>query len=476
MDISMKQILKIENCFNKAIKDFSLFEGQTGVLVGFSGGADSAALVHILYKYCNERGIYLAALHINHGIRGAEADRDEKFCAEVCKELGIDFRCIREDIPKMSKEIGTGLEETARNFRYEAFYKAVCEDSRLSCVAVAHNSDDNAETVIFNLSRGCGIDGLSGISPLREYRDIKIIRPLILCAKNDIIDYCTKNGINYVVDSTNGDTSYSRNHIRHNIMPCFQKLNPSFLNSVLRMKDNLRLDTDFIKTALEDFLLENYTEKGLNVMALSMAHPAISSRAVSKVFFEITGETLEKNHINRVLELAKKGASDIYETVKGGYYAKITDGNIAFTKDRDRAFEGFCFKLKRGINQFDSQDFAIVVADDGLSTADLQKHHEKLTNIYKLSICTEVNFDTIKDALLSGTLIARSKKDGDSYVFGSMTRKLKKLFNDSGFDKSKRENTPVICDEKGILWLPGFRSADRAYMRGGAKIIYYYNK
>jgi len=158
----------------------NLLAGHKGILVGYSGGADSTALLYMLYRYVGQHNrqscdssscqtdLYLKAVHIHHGIRGEEADRDAMHCQHFCDKFGIDFTLIKADIPTMAKETHIGIEETARNFRYSTFAELVQNDSRLDCIATAHNANDNAETLLFRLIRGTGIDGLSGIPQIRR--------------------------------------------------------------------------------------------------------------------------------------------------------------------------------------------------------------------------------------------------------------------------------------------------------------------
>ncbi len=451
-----------------ALESHSMLENQSGILVGFSGGADSTALLHLLWERCKTLGIYLHALHVHHGIRGAEADRDARFCEEACRNLGVDFTLVCADIPKMARESGRGIEEAARDFRYSEFAKKVREDERLSSIATAHNADDNAETVIFNLIRGTGIDGLCGIPPIREYDGIFVMRPLIYSQKCDIVGYLKENGIEYIFDSTNDDTKYTRNYIRHEIMPRLTSVNPSLLNSVRKMTENLRADVNFIERLADEFVAGNTVNGKISARALLAADRAIAVRAVRRIFAEHCGGMLERVHIDAVLALAGNDKNGASVSLVGGMRAVCEDGYIRFTRHTLEDTE-FCYELHRGVNKFDK--FTVVIADVGKWDADLQKDNDCLQNIYKLSTRTRINSDTINHMLY-----IRQRRDGDAYVFGKMTRKLKKLYNDRGWNLEKRRSTPVFCDDAGIVWVPEFPAADRVLPNeGGVDIIYYYN-
>lgn len=454
----------------KTADEYSMLDSERGVLVGYSGGADSSALLHILRRVCRERGLAIHAVHVHHGIRGAEADRDAEFCREQCRKLGVPFTARYADIPRLAKESGKGIEETAREYRYAAFAEIISADERLTCIATAHNADDNAETVIFNLARGTGIGGLRGIPPVRTDSGIRIIRPLIGAAKSDILGYCEENGIEYIFDSTNDDTAYTRNYIRHEIIPSLRSVNPSVIDTVFRMSCSVRCDSNYIDTEAKLFADLHIKNGRIKTKAIADAHEAIASRVISAMYSAVGGRSLERIHIKDVLKLAKNNKNGSSVSLVGGVRAKIDNGSLFFTNTPEaEAFE-FQMELKPGINRFESPDFAIYVANSDISSEDLQKDNETLQNIYKLSILMQVNSDKI-----NRVLIARSRREGDSYIFGGMTRKLKKLYNDRGISIAQRMKTPVICDGEGIVWVPGFPAADR--VKDGCKItlIYYYN-
>ena len=160
--------LSFQEKIDRANTDFCLFEGCEKILVGLSGGADSTSLLLVLKELSEKYSFTLYALHVNHMIRGEEADRDEEFARVLSKKLGVEFFCERVDVPSLSKESGTSLELCARNERYRAFEK-ICKKYGISHVATAHNACDNAETLVFNLVRGTGLKGLCGALPKEAF-------------------------------------------------------------------------------------------------------------------------------------------------------------------------------------------------------------------------------------------------------------------------------------------------------------------
>lgn len=457
--------------FTETVESYRMTEGISGVLVGYSGGADSTALLYAMRDYCNETGIALHAVHIHHGIRGEEADRDAEHCRVTCEQLSVGFTLFRADIPKIASETGKSVEEAARDYRYEAFSKCIADAPSLNCIATAHNADDNAETVLFNLARGSGSAGLCGIPPVRYHNGIRVIRPLICASKKEITDYCGENGIEYIFDSTNNDTAYTRNYIRHEILPRFYRINPSFLETVAGMANRLSSEREFIELCAEEFLRNNLCNGGINIAALNKEHRAVAAKAVALMFSESFGTGLESVHIDAILGLACKGNEGSMLNLCGNTSAYINSGVLYFGDPPTSEYPSFEYELKPGINRFDELGMAFFVNPGREISEDLQKDNETLKNIYKLSIHGRLNFDKI-----NRVLTVRSRRDGDSYVYGKMTRKLKKLYNDRGISVEQRARIPVLCDAEGIVWVPGFPVADRVCPGGGqGEIIYYCN-
>lgn len=447
--------------FRSALDEFHMLDSSRGVLVGFSGGADSSALLYLMADECRRRGIFLKAVHIHHGIRGAEADRDARFCESVCATLGVEFELTKADIPAMAERSGKGLEEEARYFRYSEFGRILDSDERLDVVATAHNSDDNAETLLFNLIRGTGLGGLSGIPPVRKLGDYEVIRPLIGVTKPEILGFCEENSIDFIHDSTNDDTVYTRNYIRHELIPMIGRLNPAFPEAARRLAALARSDEDCLMSLAKGLAGER------TVSSIASAHRAVASRSVALMYGEVSDSTLEAVHIDAILKLCKAGRGEV--SLPDRVYGRIERGKLIFTREAKAAAEEFIYELSPGANRFTAPDFAILLAENTKNADGVKKDNETLKKIYNLSIRTELNSDTINHILF-----VRSKRDGDSYVSGGMTRKLKKLFNDRGFDERTRRTLPILCDGDGIIWVPGFQPADRARAGDGGTITVYY--
>ena len=261
----------------------NLIEGSDAILIAYSGGADSSVLLHIMYDYLKSKNIPIAAAHLNHMIRGEEAERDQRFCKNQAEEMGIPFFTKNVDIPKIAAESGKTVEEAARDERY-AFLLDICHRlGENTLIATAHNATDNLETVIFNLARGSGTVGMGGISPIRN----NIIRPLLSVTSEEIRAFADNNGIDYVTDSTNADTDYTRNYVRKNIVPLIKNLNPSAEDAVLRLGKISRLEADYISSEANKLCCDGYIDRN----AFTCAHPALRNHALRILYKQINGTT-----------------------------------------------------------------------------------------------------------------------------------------------------------------------------------------
>ena len=225
------------------IKTQKMLSDGDFVLAAVSGGADSVSLLRLLCILKDEYSLTLAAAHINHGIRGDEALRDENFVKELCMDYGVPLYICHANVPFESKKTGESEEECGRRIRYEF----LSEKAQGGKIATAHTLNDSLETIVFNLSRGSGLKGLCGIPPIRN----NIIRPLSNCTREDVEEFCKNEGLSFMTDSTNIDDEYRRNFIRHNIIPRLNNLNPSLYSAVSRMIAQNRRDENFLETQTE---------------------------------------------------------------------------------------------------------------------------------------------------------------------------------------------------------------------------------
>ena len=418
-----------------------------GVLVGLSGGADSVMLLYFLLEYRRRTFNFpILAVHINHMIRGDEADADERFSEELCSYLGVEFLSYKVDVPKLSLEEKLGIEECARNARYSKFSEIISSRSDISSIAVAHNRSDNAETVIYNIMRGSGARGASGIPPVRD----NIIRPLISVGKSDILSALNSCEIHFATDQTNFSTEYTRNYIRHELLPALSRITPSPEIMLSRFAENLRFDEDYLELEAQKFISE---DKTASLDDLRTLHPAIFSRVISALARQARASVTHA-HVLAIGEL-----------IFGDSFSYSLPGGAVFIAERGRCRVlsakpdsiDYLFEVYSGYTELIGYDADFLLSPEKIDNSSL--------NVYKISI--QVN---LKSAIIDGGLFLRPRRDGDTIYYAKMTHKLKKLFNDRKIPNSIRSLIPVLCDAKGPVWVPGFGVRDDGAAAHGADL------
>lgn len=437
----MSAFLYAESAFLDAVhKNGMLPLLQKGCAVGFSGGADSVLLVTLLKRLAERTSFPLCALHVEHGIRGAEAQRDEAFCRTFAEERGIAYAAFHYDVPSLAKERGEGIEAAARRVRYEAF-ETFCAKEGYACVLTAHHATDSAETVLLHMVRGAGTNGLCGIRPMRKQNEIFVLRPLLSLSRGAIEAAVKEAELPYVTDSTNADTAYRRNYVREKILPSLRELNPAVEGALTRLSDSLAQDEDFLSGEAEKHLAMARRNDGLEIAALTAMHPAMQYRVVSR-FYEMQFPDAphpEKTHVEALLSRARKN----------GAFA------VCFPADIEARGNGeivrFCPKNEK--NNVLIEKIPIHMGENTLSDGArlcLVPTSEVLcSNVYNLSIRR-----SLSSATMVGELYVRGRNEGDAYRFGGVTHKVKKLLSDAKLSLEERERLPVLCDDKGILWVP----------------------
>ncbi len=415
------------------------------VIVGFSGGSDSAALLSILYELSPALGITLTAAHVNHGIRGAEADRDERFAVGFCEERNIPIEVARYDVPGIRRETGESAEECGRRLRY-AFFESLDPDA---AIAVAHNLDDSAETFFLNLARGTGLKGLCGIPPVRD----RIVRPLIDCTKEEILDYCARNRIPYVTDSTNLSAEYRRNRIRQEILPVLRELNPAFADCFARTVSILRCDEAALSARAQELARAARREQGFSVAALPDAADPLRDRTLSLAMRELTGTQPEARHIRALAALLADGGS---VNMNGGK-TLVSDGETLTvrTPPAPRIEQSLVFSALPENTAFLDKEIAF----EPLSREEYEKTIIKNKKIHKEVFYSFLDCDT-----MIYPVSVRTKRDGDAYrpAGRGMTKTLKQLFLENRIPAAERRTRAVIADAEGILLCEGFAPDERA--------------
>ena len=285
------------------IRRYDMLRETETVIVGLSGGADSTALLHVLLSLREEMGISLMACHINHNLRGEESDGDERFVKDLCQKLQIPLTVFSIDV-KGEAVKHESLEETARKKRYECFERLCREHG--ARLATAHTASDNAETLLINMIRGTGTKGLSGIPPVRDY----IIRPLIRCTREEIEEYCSKKSIPFVTDSSNLTDDYTRNKIRHKVIPLLKEFNPSLIDGISRMTAIVGDDADFLDEYAYEKAEECYKDGKYDSRFLCSLPKAVRCRIIASALKEKNVEP-SALRISQCEEIIEKGVGKV---------------------------------------------------------------------------------------------------------------------------------------------------------------------
>ena len=297
------------------IKKNKLLKKGDSVVLGVSGGADSICMLKMLSELQDKLELSLYVLHINHMIRGEEANKDAEFVEQICIKFKVPRRVVNMDVPSIAEAQGLSLEEAGRYVRYDEFSKYAYEVGA-SKIAVAHNSNDNAETVLMNLARGTGIKGLGGIAPKRhlnedEKNGVEVIRPILCLSRKEIEDYLKRNKIEYRNDSTNDSTDYTRNKIRLEVMPLLENINDNAMQNITNASEELANTSEYVQKDVDEAYDEYVTEeKGkLFLKDASFANDSIVLTGVIRKMIENTAGKLKditRIHVGDVVGLKEK--------------------------------------------------------------------------------------------------------------------------------------------------------------------------
>jgi tRNA(Ile)-lysidine synthase len=444
------------------IKENSMFDNGDKVIVAFSGGPDSTCLLYVLNELKEELGITLIGAHINHCLRGDESDKDEEYAKKVCDSLNIGFYSNKVDIHRISKEKNISCEMAGREARYE-FFEELMVKLNASKVALAHNANDQAETILMRIMRGTGIEGMIGIKPVRD----KIyVRPILHLSRKEIERYCQINSISPRIDKTNLENFYARNKVRLDLIPYIEEnFNKDIIKTLNRLSDIVKKDNDYLE-GISAKECKKYCEIGEQKVIINkkafLNHEAILSRIVRGALLAVNSSlyNFEKIHISSIIELQKHDTGKtimlprniIVENCYGNMHiyigAKSTEANN----------NQYSLKIneKNLVNHLDK-----VVELDIMERSQFM---EVKTNEYTKY------FDYDK---LEKPIILRYRKEGDSFMPLGMTgnKKLKDLFMDLKIPKIKRNEVPLVCFGDDIGWVVGYRVSEKFKISKDTKMV-----
>ena len=488
------------------IKNNGLLQKGEGVVVGVSGGYDSICLLHVLYQLSEQLDIKLYPVHINHMLRGQEALRDERFVEDFCRSINIEPSIFKIDVAKLAQNDKISLEEAGRNARYDAFAQ-ILEKTGATKIAVAHNKNDQVETVLMRIFRGTGTEGMLGMSHLRG----NIIRPLLDISRSDIEHYVHENGLSAIVDSSNLETDYTRNKVRLNLLPTINEaMGIDVSDNVLRLSTIIRMDEQCLSRQAQiayervcnkapgsekqknivwdavNFGDNASMEVNMNIECLQGLDYAIRTRvfrlAIKQVKGNLTG--IESIHIDRLNELCVNGRTGSSIDIKQGIIASRQYGNIKISYKIARDTKDFCEKLNiPGITLI--EDLAIHITTE---ITEVMVNKEDKSNFRKLN-CSKheayFDMDSINKAKKiynensdvksrqALELVVRNRQSGDVFkpFKSNGTKKLKEYFIDEKVPKEIRSSIPLIAVGQEIIWIIGNKTSDNYKVTDNTKFI-----
>lgn len=420
--------------FLKFNKDESLFESSQKILLAVSGGADSMLMLH-LFSTC---GYNISVAHCNFTLRGNESDADQDFVADYCEKKNIQLYSKTFETESFAIENSISIEMAARNLRYEWFNELI-EKENFDFLATAHHLDDLIETFFINLSRGSGIKGLSGIPA----KSGKIIRPMLFANRNEIIDYCEKTGIEYRTDSSNAETIYKRNLIRHNIIPLFEDVNPGFRKNVLKTISNLSETEKVFKQKISEIKALVYSEE--NLVSLINIDKLISFTPIRTILFELIKEFgFNAGQTDDIITALNKEPGRMF-------YSKF----YRLVKDREYLIISPIKKSKRN-NIYIDQSCSEIYLPVSLKIESFVRPEN-----YKYS--TNKNIAELDFEKLSFPLILRHRIEGEYFKPLGMDglKKLSDFFIDEKYSIPEKENAWILASGNKIVWILGKRIDDR---------------
>lgn len=467
------------------INQFHMLERGDRLVLGVSGGADSICLLDILCLLREKLQLTLFVVHVNHGLRGKEADHDQQFTEDKCRQLGVSCRSVRVNVEQFAKEHSIGTEEAGRSLRYSAFLEEA-KQQRCSKIAVAHHRNDNAETVLFRLFRGTGLSGLSGIAPVSKRMEVSgeasamtVIRPLLCVTRDEIEKYLAKKQIEYCHDLTNDTDEYSRNLIRNRILPLAEKVNNGAVRNISVFAERLSETEEYLERQA-DILYWNRLQITQNQNGVIEAilfpiqqpeEPVLRRLALRKAMILISRQKKDimAAHIEALDELFGKQVGSHLD--------------LPYEIQAERCYEGvwlrhicYCKEAEEIITQTDFSDIVLKEAElwKGITTAlpdskgelylrlwDLETYkalnNEKSMIISKNDYTKCFDYDRIND-----TIFIRLPRAGDCIQINPSggSKLLKDYFTDCKVTREQRKRVPVIAAGNRIIWIPGMRTGE----------------
>ena len=452
------------------VNQYHMLAAGDAVAAGVSGGADSVCLLFVLSELRKKIPFRLMVVHVNHKIR-PEAGEDAAYVHALCNKLGIPFYLYEEDVTAYAREKGISAEEAGRMIRYEAFRTVLRKEAPQEYaggkvkIATAHHMDDRAETMLFHLFRGCGINGLCGIRPVREDKDdVTVIHPLLGIRRREIETFLKQENIPWCEDSTNAEDVYVRNRIRHKILPCAeQEIAPGAVGNMCRTADLLTEVQDYIKGETKKAYENCVTEE--NAFSFSIDRKIFSDYHI----------LIQKNILYYIVEKLSNGGKDITSAhIKSLLSLFEKEGNrcvclpygIRGEKKYEKIFiTGFAGEKGKAQSVLSKWEIPVVLPGigepekifllpDGTEAVFQVLFYEKTINIPQNQYTKWFDYDKIEKPLM-----IRTRKEGDYLTIDQKQRRksLQDYMVNEKILKEARDRIPLLCEGSHVLWITGYR-------------------
>ena len=439
---------KIEDKILSVIDKHRMVSDGDTVIVAVSGGADSMCLLHFFNKFSSKWKLNIICAHVNHGIRGAEADSDEEFVRQYCKKNNIKTAFAHYNVPEIAKNTGESEEQCGRRLRYE-FFSSLSENAK---IVTAHNLNDSAETFLFNFARGTGLRGLTGIPPVRD----NIIRPLSECTRKEIEQYLSEEGIVFVTDSTNLCDEYSRNKIRHNILPVLTDINNGFFSVFTGCLSALTDAENYISEKVQNAFDDIISDDTFAVESVLILDKVIQDRLLIKIAEYFGAADVSFRHVEIIRGFLKNGG------------AVVLPGKITVASDGKKIYKPTEMLPEISISEVFSEDKSeYIFPGCALIIENVDK--KAVNNYNRKKLSSEGYADAEK---LSGAVF-RSRKEGDRFRFpgAEHSKSLKNLFREKNISPLDRWGVPMLADDENILWIKDVGVSEYAAVNESTKSI-----
>jgi len=434
------------------IADEKLIQRNDKILIGFSGGADSVFLLSFLKKFQKKFNLSLIAVHLNHNLRGEEADEDESFCRKFCADLNIPIIIKKKNVKSFAKKNKLSLEEAGREIRYKLF-SDVAKKENCTKIATAHHQSDNTETVLLNLIKGCSLNGAAGIPAFRQ----NIIRPLLGITKDEIVSYLKNKKILFRIDSSNEQNDFQRNYLRNKIVKNLkEEINPKLDEKIFNFSSTVIEVLGFVDSTLEEsFKLIQFDKKGGCKIPLSL--------------FETKHLFLQKaiiaNALGKVVEVNAHSIEGVFGLLNKNTGAKFQLGGNLIAL-RDRSF----ISIKKKQKETDKEIF--IGKDETKSVfGTVITLKEVLKN--KLTFSSDHKVEYLSAENLNFPLSIRKWKSADSfYPFGhSKPKRISKFLTDLKLTTDEKANQLLLLNKSEIVWVIKRRLDNRYAVTNDTKKI-----